>query len=158
MRASLAARPPLAAPPPTFVRPPPPSLPRAQGHKHVLAVPIAFTSDHIETLFEIDLEYGEDAAKAGITHFRRAPSLNDEPLLTDAMADIVAEHLASGQPASPAYALNCPGCTNPACRTILNPAAPYTKLREGNDKCVVQGWPTAKDVGDLQARGATPCP
>ena len=27
-----------------------------QGHKHVLAVPIAFTSDHIETLFEIDVE------------------------------------------------------------------------------------------------------
>lgn len=123
----------------------------------MLAVPIAFTSDHIETLYEIDLEYGEDAVKEGIAHFKRAPSLNDEPLLTDAMADIVAGHLKAGEPASPMYALNCPGCVNPACRTILNPAAPYGKLREGNDKCKVQGWPTSKDVAELQARGAAPC-
>jgi protoporphyrin/coproporphyrin ferrochelatase len=38
-----------------------------QGHKHVLAVPIAFTSDHIETLFEIDIEYAEEAHEHGIT-------------------------------------------------------------------------------------------
>lgn len=31
-----------------------------QGHKYVLTVPVAFTSDHIETLFEIDIEYRED--------------------------------------------------------------------------------------------------
>jgi hypothetical protein len=29
----------------------------SQGHTHVLVVPVAFTSDHVETLFEIDLEY-----------------------------------------------------------------------------------------------------
>ena len=34
-----------------------------QKHKNVLAVPIAFTSDHVETLFEIDIEYAEDAEK-----------------------------------------------------------------------------------------------
>lgn len=34
-----------------------------QGHKYVLTVPIAFTSDHIETLFEIDQEYAEEAKK-----------------------------------------------------------------------------------------------
>lgn len=31
------------------------------GHKEVVLVPIAFTSDHIETLFELDLEYGKEA-------------------------------------------------------------------------------------------------
>lgn len=130
----------------------------AQGHQHVLAVPIAFTSDHVETLYEIDLEYAAEAAKAGIRHWRRAPSLNDEPLLTDAMAQLVGEHVASGAPAaSPAYALNCVGCTNPACRTVLNPVAPYAKLREGNDACRVQGWPGAADLEALRARGATPC-
>ena len=36
-----------------------------QGHKYVLAIPIAFTSDHIETLFEIDMEYKEEAHKEG---------------------------------------------------------------------------------------------
>ena len=30
-----------------------------QGHKQLMLVPIAFTSDHIETLFEIDIEYAE---------------------------------------------------------------------------------------------------
>ncbi|GMF27597.1 unnamed protein product [Phytophthora lilii] len=35
--------------------------------RHVMAVPIAFTSDHIETLYEIDIEYGEEAKAAGIT-------------------------------------------------------------------------------------------
>lgn len=41
-----------------------------------MAVPIAFTSDHIETLFEIDIEYAEEASEVGIEMFRRAPSLN----------------------------------------------------------------------------------
>ncbi len=38
----------------------------AKGNKHVLLVPIAFTSDHIETLFEIDIEYKEVAHKVKI--------------------------------------------------------------------------------------------
>lgn len=101
-----------------------------QGHKHVLVVPVAFTSDHVETLFEIDKEYAEDAAEAGVSHFARAPSLNGEPLLSTAQATIVREHLAAGVPASPQYSLNCAGCTNPACRTILSPAYPYQKRRD----------------------------
>ena len=63
-----------------------------QGHKHVLAVPIAFTSDHIETLFEIDIEYKEEAEEVGID-FRRSESLNGSPLIMKAQAEIVAEHL-----------------------------------------------------------------
>ncbi len=35
--------------------------------RYVLAVPIAFTSDHIETLYEIDIEYAHAAKEAGIT-------------------------------------------------------------------------------------------
>jgi protoporphyrin/coproporphyrin ferrochelatase len=31
------------------------------GKKQVLLVPIAFTTDHIETLYELDLEYGKEA-------------------------------------------------------------------------------------------------
>lgn len=34
-----------------------------QGKKHFLVVPVAFTSDHIETLHELDIEYGEELAK-----------------------------------------------------------------------------------------------
>jgi protoheme ferro-lyase len=32
-----------------------------QGINQVLLVPIAFTTDHIETLYELDLEYAEEA-------------------------------------------------------------------------------------------------
>lgn len=101
-----------------------------QGHKAVLVVPIAFTSDHIETLFEIDIEYKEDAEKAGIEYFARAPALNDEPLLAQAQAEIVAAHLARGQPADTLkYKLNCPTCTNPTCRSVLNPVAAFENYR-----------------------------
>ncbi len=42
-----------------------PATGRAGGHKHLLVVPIAFTSDHIETLSELDQEYGEVAHQVG---------------------------------------------------------------------------------------------
>lgn len=93
----------------------------ARGHKHVLVIPIAFTSDHIETLSELDREYGHLAESLGITHFRRVPALNDRPAFLDAIADLVREHLSSGQVYSAKYPLRCPGCVNPACRGIANP-------------------------------------
>jgi ferrochelatase len=93
----------------------------ARGQKHVLVVPIAFTSDHIETLSELDREYGEVAHHAGITHYKRAPALNDRPLFLDGLAQIVRDHLAGGVPHSTQYPLRCAGCTNPQCRNILNP-------------------------------------
>lgn len=34
------------------------------GQKKIVLVPIAFTSDHIETLYELDLEYGKEAKHA----------------------------------------------------------------------------------------------
>lgn len=98
-----------------------------QGRKNVLVVGIAFTSDHIETLSEIDREYGELAREVGITNFKRAPALNDEPLFQEALAEIVYEHLHSGEVASKLYGLRCPGCSNPQCRNILNPAYPYRR-------------------------------
>ena len=37
-----------------------------RGRRSVVVVPIAFTSDHIETLHELDIEFGEEAEKAGL--------------------------------------------------------------------------------------------
>jgi ferrochelatase len=93
----------------------------ARGQKDLLIVPIAFTSDHIETLSELDREYGEVATRVGITRYRRTPALNERPMFMDALADIVREHLAAGRPYGPLYGTRCPGCTNPQCRRILNP-------------------------------------
>ena len=92
-----------------------------RGERHVLVVPIAFTSDHIETLSELDREYGEVAHHAGITHYKRAPALNDRPLFLDGLAEIVRDHLAAGIPHSSQYPLRCAGCANSQCRNILNP-------------------------------------
>ena len=58
------------------------------GTAQVLVVPIAFVTDHVETLYEIDQLFGDDARRAGIPHFRRTPGLNDRPTFLRALADV----------------------------------------------------------------------
>lgn len=58
------------------------------GQRQVLAVAIAFVTDHVETLYEIDQLFGEEARKAGIPHFRRTPGLNSRPTFLSALEDI----------------------------------------------------------------------
>jgi ferrochelatase len=103
-----------------------------KGRRNVLVVPVAFTSDHIETLFELDVENGELAREAGITNYRRTPALNGIPLFQQALAEIALEHLRSGEACSRQYGLRCPGCTNPQCREIFNPVAPYKRTALGS--------------------------
>jgi ferrochelatase len=61
-----------------------------QGCRQVLVVPIAFVTDHVETLQEIDQLFAEEARAAGIAHFRRTPGLNDRPVFLRALADLAA--------------------------------------------------------------------
>ncbi|KAJ3057436.1 ferrochelatase hem15 [Rhizophlyctis rosea] len=84
------------------------------GKKNLLAVPIAFVSDHIETLFEVDVEYGHLAKEKGI-NLKRVESLNADPLFIEAMADLVKSHLKSGSPVSTQLPLRCPLCTSEKC-------------------------------------------
>ncbi|KAF9162337.1 ferrochelatase hem15 [Actinomortierella ambigua] len=102
----------------------------AKGHNNQLLVPIAFTSDHIETLFELDLEYGEEAHKAGITGLKRAESLNADPVFVQAMADIVKSHLkgADASPVSKQFTVRCPGCTNDTCKDMRDHFKSQTPL------------------------------
>ncbi|KAI5454839.1 ferrochelatase hem15 [Naganishia albida] len=91
------------------------------GKKNILLVPIAFTSDHIETLYELDIEVKEEAHELGV-NLQRAESLNDSPIFIRALADIVSNHLTdyeSGKcgPTSVQMGLRCPGCTNPRCES-----------------------------------------
>jgi len=58
------------------------------GRRDVLVVPISFVSDHIETLYEIDILFAEEARRLGL-NMRRAPSLNDAPAFIDALAGLV---------------------------------------------------------------------
>ncbi|GBG34332.1 Ferrochelatase, mitochondrial [Hondaea fermentalgiana] len=93
-----------------------------RGHKSVLVVPVAFTSDHIETLFEIGMEYAEDAEKAGIADFRFTEGLNGSETFCNALADVVKNHLDAKQNYSPQYKMKCLTCQKPLCRQIMNPA------------------------------------
>jgi ferrochelatase len=63
-----------------------------QGHKAVLEVPIGFTCDHMETLYDIDIVHRAHAKKLGID-FARAESLNTSPLFIKALADVVRKTL-----------------------------------------------------------------
>jgi len=60
-----------------------------QGVRDVLVVPISFVSEHVETLYELDILYKKVAEEAGITNFRRVPTLNSDPVFIRALADIV---------------------------------------------------------------------
>jgi len=95
-----------------------------KGRKNVMVVPIAFTSDHIETLSEIDDDFAGQAEKAGVTGFSRTESLNDAPYFIDALADIVNDHIKSNKPHTRTYELSCPQCSGKGhCRNIMNPAS-----------------------------------
>lgn len=59
------------------------------GARQVLAVPIAFVTDHVETLYEIDQLFAEEARRAGIRDFRRTPGLNDNPTFLAALEDLI---------------------------------------------------------------------
>jgi ferrochelatase len=68
------------------------------GVQDVLVIPLSFVSDHIETLYEVDLLFADVAQRAGIRWYRRTPALNDSPLFISALAGLVREHLADVSP------------------------------------------------------------
>jgi len=58
------------------------------GHNGVLVVPIGFVCDHVEVLYDIDVEYQALAKRLGV-QLERTASLNDDPGLVAAVADVV---------------------------------------------------------------------
>ena len=67
----------------------------ARGAGQVLVYPIAFVSDHVETLFELGIDYAGVARDAGVGHYRVVPALNDDPAFIEALRDIVIGHVAA---------------------------------------------------------------
>lgn len=61
----------------------------ARHKRNVLFIPISFTSDHIETLFEIETEYMTRVARAGIKP-HRLPAFNRQSLWIDTIIQILA--------------------------------------------------------------------
>lgn len=65
-----------------------------EGLKAVLEVPIGFTCDHLETLYDIDIVHRQHATKLGLA-FERAASLNTSPIFIKALADVVGRNVNS---------------------------------------------------------------
>lgn len=59
-----------------------------QGYRNLLSVPVGFVVDHVEVLFDIDIQAREAAQAAG-ARLDRVPSLNDDPLFIAALVDLV---------------------------------------------------------------------
>ncbi len=55
----------------------------------VILSPIAFVSEHVETLVELDIEYGQLAKSLQLPFYLRAPALGPDPRFIDALADLV---------------------------------------------------------------------
>ena len=67
----------------------------AAGHKHVLIAPIQFLADHLEILYDVEIGAREQAEAAGL-RFARIASLNDDPGLVEALANVARETLSVG--------------------------------------------------------------
>ncbi len=61
----------------------------AEDKVAVLVVPIAFVSEHSETLVELDVEYRELAEHKGVPGYFRAPAQNADPGFIESLADLV---------------------------------------------------------------------
>ena len=60
----------------------------AEG-KGIVVAPIAFVSEHSETLVELDMDYAELARASGVPDYLRVPAVGVHPLFIAALADMV---------------------------------------------------------------------
>jgi protoporphyrin/coproporphyrin ferrochelatase len=65
-----------------------------KGHREFLIVPIGFVCDHVEVLYDVDVVYQAAARELGV-RLERTVSLNDDPLLVAAVAEIARDTVAA---------------------------------------------------------------
>lgn len=66
----------------------------AEKVRHIVLYPVAFITEHSETLFELDMLYGDPVRAAGI-QYHRVPALGTDPLFIEGLAEEVQKALAS---------------------------------------------------------------
>ena len=71
------------------------------GHREVLVAPIGFVSDHVEILYDIDIEFQKLATQKGM-RLERIPMLNASAPLVDTLAEVIHAHLQETSPLAPA--------------------------------------------------------
>lgn len=65
-----------------------------EGHRHVLIAPIGFLSDHLEVLYDVDIDFRRLAESRGM-QLERIAMLNASPALITILASLLEEHQAS---------------------------------------------------------------
>ena len=61
----------------------------AAGVRSIVVVPVSFVSDHIETLYELDILFRERARAAGVTDYAVVPAMNDSAGVGEVLADVL---------------------------------------------------------------------
>jgi len=79
-----------------------------EEHKGVIVAPIAFVSEHSETLVELDIEYAHLADKASVPHYLRVPTVSAHPLFIAALADLVMQASGATGTVSSTGGRSCP--------------------------------------------------
>lgn len=80
----------------------------------LLVVPVAFVSEHSETLIELDVEYKHLAGQVGVPTYLRAPTVSTDDAFIAGLARLVEQGFAQAQPvASSAGARLCPATFSP---------------------------------------------
>jgi ferrochelatase len=79
----------------------------AEG-KGLIVYPIAFVSEHSETLVELDIEYGHLAQEAGVPHYLRVPTVGHRDRFIEGLADLVRAALVSQTPVTCGDGRICP--------------------------------------------------
>jgi ferrochelatase len=73
----------------------------AGAGKAVIVVPVAFVSEHSETLVELDIEYRHLAEKRGAAVYERAPTVSEDPDFIAGLAELVRKALVEPQRIQP---------------------------------------------------------
>jgi ferrochelatase len=71
-----------------------------EGVRDMLVVPIAFASDHLETLYEVGIEFRRLATENGVETFEVTEGLNDSPRFIDALTELVLTEIRREQTAN----------------------------------------------------------
>jgi ferrochelatase len=81
--------------------------------REVCIVPVAFVSDHVETLGEIDHEAREEARRLGITQFEMSAGLNDSPKFISALGQLVLQAMGDAAYSSTTIHTKLPQAASP---------------------------------------------
>jgi ferrochelatase len=77
------------------------------GARDVVVAPIGFVCDHVEVLYDLDIETHQLAQDLGL-NFVRAATVNDHPTFVRMLADVVRQRVHAASPTSPAQRTQVP--------------------------------------------------